>query len=295
MPKNKHLPPVGGVVTLYNSDDSLVENIRTYSHQVGRLYVVDNSETPNDQLVARLVAVSPTVVYLKNGENLGLGVALNRAAQRAIADGFTHLLMMDDDSSMADGAVAQLYATAVADPAVKIGIVAARQTDVSGRKRTANQSDQPPTVVLTAITAGSLLNLAAYQAVGPFQDDLFIDWVDLEYSFRLRRHGYQIRLDSQAHITHRIGVRKQVRLLGLIPYRWRSHSPARLYYKFRNSLFVMQREGDNIPSDFRRRFRKELYRNVVRILLAEPNKKEFFTLIRRAIRDARKGQLGKLT
>ena len=95
-------------------------------------------------------------------------------------------------------------------------------------------------------------------------------------------------------MIHRIGIKKKVNLLGFIPYRWRSHSPLRLYYKFRNSLFILKREGDNIPPDFRRRFRKELYRNVFRVLLAESNKGQYMTMIRRAIADARRGQLGKL-
>lgn len=289
------LSRVAGMVTLYNSVDSVLDHVRSYVNQVGKVYVIDNSEVPNDRLAAQLRTVSAGVVYLRNDDNLGLGVSLNQAARRAMADGFTHLLMMDDDSAMTEGAVGQLYRTAVADPDASVGIVSAAQTDVSAGNRKPEPTAESTTAVLTAITAGSLLSLAAYRVVGPFQDDLFIDWVDIEYSFRLRRHGYRILLDPQARIMHRIGLRKEIKLLGLIPYRWRSHNPTRLYYKFRNSLFVMQREGDNIPRTFRRRFRRELARNLFRILLAEPNKRDFFGLIRRAVRDARRGQLGKLT
>lgn len=282
------------MVTVYNSEKSLIDHVGTYINQVGALYIIDNSETSNDKLVRQLAAVYPKVKYIKNDGNLGLGVALNRAAQLAIAGGFTHLLMMDDDSSMPEGAIAQLYSTAVTHLAEPIGIVSATQMDLSGRQRVSGKRKDTFTVAQTAITAGSLLSLAAYQCVGPFQEDLFIDWVDIEYSFRLKKHCYQILLDNRVKMIHRIGIRKQVKLLGLIPYRWRSHSPTRLYYKFRNSLFVMKREAENIPPDFRQRFRRELYRNLFKILIAEPNKGEFFMLIKKAIYDARRGQLGKL-
>lgn len=294
MPENEYLDKVAGMVTLYNSADSVLDRIHTYVDQVGKLYVVDNSEVPNQPLVAQLTGVSDRVVYLRNDGNLGLGVSLNRAAQQALTDGFAHLLMMDDDSALAEGAVGQLYATAVARSETKVGIVSAAQTDISGRQRRSKPTAESVVPVLTAITAGSLLNLAAYRVAGPFQDDLFIDWVDIEYSFRLKKYGYQLLLDPQARIIHRIGIRQQTRLLGVVPYRWRSHGPLRLYYKFRNSALVLKREGDNVPPDFRWRFRWELLRNVIQILLAEPNKGEFFTLIRKALRDARIGQLGKI-
>lgn len=295
-----HLSHVAGMVTVYNSADTMLTNVQSYVHQVGKLYVVDNSEVRNDRLVARLTGLSATVTYLRNDSNAGLGEALNRAARQALADGFTHLLMMDDDSSLSPEAVARLYETASAAPAVPIGIVSADQVGESDSGQPASvrrpgAAAAMPTVVLTAITAGSLLSLTAYERAGPFQDDLFIDWVDIEYGFRLRKHGYQLLLDRQVRMVHRIGITQQTRLLGLIPYRWRSHSPVRLYYKFRNSLYVMAREGDAIPADFRRRFRRELRRNVIKILLAEPNKGEFFALIRKAVNDARAGRLGKLT
>lgn len=292
---NKYTTCVAGTVTLYNSDFHVLANINKYVNQVGRLYVVDNSEEPDKELISQLLTISSKIEYIKNDGNLGLGVALNRAADRAVNDGFSYLFMMDDDSSTTQETVKQLYATLTSNLQDKIGIVSAGQIDLSSKKASHKSVAISPTPVQTAITAGSLLSLAAYQQVGPFQEDLFVDWVDIEYSFRLKRYGYKLLLDHQAKIIHRIGIRKQVKLLGFIPYRWRSHNPTRLYYKFRNSLFVMKREGDNIPPDFRKRFHWELRRNIFKILIAEPNKWEFLTMIRKAIYDAREGRLGKMT
>lgn len=292
MRRNNHLEHIAAVVTLYNSSSQVVDNVRTYINQVGKLYVVDNSDRRNDHLIAQLTALSPTVEYVSNGGNRGLGVALNKSAERAVADKFSYLLMMDDDSALPPRAVKRLYRTAGSAITEKVGIVSAAQT--GSATRPARCRSNAPTPVLTTITAGSLLNLTAYQRVGPFQNDLFVDWVDIEYSFRLKRHGYRLLLDHRVRMTHRIGVMKRVKLLGFINFRWRSHSPVRLYYKFRNSLFVMNREGENIPSDFRRRFRRELRRNLFWILIAEPNKREFFVLIRKAIQDARDGRLGQV-
>ncbi len=283
---------VAAMVTLYHSESTVLTNVDSYLDQVGKLYVIDNSEQPDERLREALQLRSPRLQYLAPRGNEGLGVALNRAAEQALADGFSHLLMMDDDSSLPAEAVEQLYQTAVARP--EAGIVSAVMVDQSALQE--DRSTKPPTVdpVLTAITAGSLLNLAAYQVAGPFQEDLFIDWVDLEYCFRLKRHGFPILADGHVRLLHRIGIKKKIRLLGFIPYQWRSHNPVRLYYKFRNSLYLLRRDQDVIPARFKRRFHKELRRNLYQILLAEPNKGRFFSLIRKAVADARTGKLGKL-
>lgn len=283
---------VAGMVTIYHSEKTVLSNVSSYVNQVGKLYVIDNSETPDLELLRELQAISPSVVCLPGRGNEGLAVALNRAAQQAISDGFTHLLTMDDDSSLPAGAVELLLATINA--ADNIGMVAGGIVDPNSKK--AKRPPKRPDIrqELTLITAGSILKLEAYQKAGPFQDELFIDWVDLEYSFRLSRHGYILLTNPQIRVFHRLGIKKKTYLLGFIPYRWRSHNPIRLYYKFRNGTYILNRDADIIPERYKRRFYKELRSNIFKIILAETDKKRFYSLIRRALRDGKAGHLGKL-
>ncbi len=48
---------VAGMVTLYNSDHRVVSRIATYVKQVEKLYVVDNSDNPDEQLIQKIKSI----------------------------------------------------------------------------------------------------------------------------------------------------------------------------------------------------------------------------------------------
>ena len=74
--------------------------------------------------------------------------------------------------------------------------------------------------------------------VGPMREDLFIDYVDVEWGLRARSRGYQCFGVCGAHMAHSLGE---------LPIRWLGrayphHSPLRHYYLFRNAV-LLYREG----------------------------------------------------
>lgn len=277
---------VAGMITLYNSEQDVLQRIGTYIDQVQKLYAVDNSEQKDIKLIESIVNAYPTVKYISNGGNQGIAHALNVAAKAAIRDHFAYLLMMDDDSETPTNLVSTLYAVAIRNSSENVGIVAA-QSDTNVRR-----NDEQETI--TTITSGSLLNLKAYQATGPFLDDLFIDWVDHEYCFRLAKHGYRIVIANQIKLTHRLGVFKTKLIINLIPVRWRSHSPTRLYYKFRNSIYVMNSYKRQLPFTFILPVYYELLRDIAKIVFMEAHKGAYLTSVKRGLLDAYKKRLGKL-
>lgn len=279
---------VAGMVTLYNSQPTVIENVKLIIDQVAYLYVVDNSEVADSKLIADILAISKKIRYISNDGNLGIARALNVAADTALEDGFTYLLLLDDDSQAPAGLVCELleiYSNFAVD---NIGIVAAQSDPSVPNKASVNE-------VLTIITSGSLLNLQAYKSVGPFLDELFIDWVDLEYCFRLQKHGYKILVDDAVRLTHRLGTFQVKRLLGFLPIRWRSHSPTRLYYKFRNSQYVVKQYRQQIPLSFVGSIYYELGRDLLKILFLEADKSTYLTSVWQALNDGFRGELGKLS
>ncbi|MCC5613181.1 glycosyltransferase [Nostoc sp. CHAB 5834] len=276
---------VAGMVTLYNSEQTVIQRLSTYVYQVGKLYAVDNSEYPNFELIELIRNTYPTIEYICNEGNPGIAHALNVAARAATLDQFSYLLMMDDDSEAPSDLVNALYAVLIRKLSNKVGIVSA-QSDPS-----VNRDDEQQ--VITAITSGSLLDLRAYQLVGPFQDDLFIDWVDHEYCFRLAKNGYKIVIVNYVKLIHRLGTFKSKQLLGFLTVRWRSHNPSRLYYKFRNSLYVMNKYRDRLKLTFILSVCFELLRDIAKAAFLENQKRAYFTSIGRGLVDAYKKRLGK--
>ena len=223
---------VAAAVVLYNSPNDRAENLRSYVRQAQRLYIIDNSPTPTPWVAADFLG-DPAVVYHHFPENPGVATALNKAAQLAIQDGFSYLLTMDDDSQTPAHFVETMLAYLSTTDTQTIGIVAPRHILTTAPNRALTTSIPVP--VLTTMTSGNLLNLRAYEQVGPFRDDLFIDVVDHEFDLRLQRAGYQIIELPYLDLTHSLGEQKR---FPFVSYTYVSHSPLRNYYLVRNSLLV---------------------------------------------------------
>ena len=88
--------------------------------------------------------------------------------------------------------------------------------------------------VRTCITSGSCTRLSAWEKIGGFDEKLFIDSVDFDFCYRIRKTGYVIIQTREAVLEHSIGEVKKNKLLG-IPYS--EHSAFRYYYISKNNIY----------------------------------------------------------
>ena len=70
--------------------------------------------------------------------------------------------------------------------------------------------------------------------VGPMRDDFFIDLVDTEWCLRARKKGYEIVAINKVMIDHYLGDYA----VNIIWHKYPIHSPIRMYYYFRNAIFL---------------------------------------------------------
>jgi len=68
---------IAGVVVLYNPDPIVIQNIQSYLPFLYVLYVIDNSESPNMNIVEQLRELGEKIKYIALGENRGVAYALN--------------------------------------------------------------------------------------------------------------------------------------------------------------------------------------------------------------------------
>ena len=90
------------------------------------------------------------------------------------------------------------------------------------------------------ITSGSLYNLSVFREVGSFEDDFFIDYVDLEYCLHALSLGYKILVACGALLVHSLGKREERRFFWRKEYP-RFHSPDRWYYQSRNRILILKK------------------------------------------------------
>ncbi len=96
-----------GCVVLFNPDDSVINNIKSYINQLEYLYIIDNSPIDHSEWIKQNLR-NASYQYYGFKENLGLAFALNYACKKAIKDGFDYILTMDQDSIFENNSVEKL-------------------------------------------------------------------------------------------------------------------------------------------------------------------------------------------
>lgn len=273
---------IAGTVVLYNSSIETVNNIKTYINQIEKLYVVDNSTHPNDELIATLKLFYNVQYHSLNG-NKGIATALNWAAKQAINDNYTVLLTMDDDTRTPSSMVEQMISfwNRYPEPiGILSGVHHTKFDKASFRK------------LLYTLTSGNLLNLLAYQQIGPFRDDFFIDHVDHEYGLRLNQNGYAVVELPNIRLEHQLGYTQQLKVGSRVIGTFGSHSPIRLYYFARNGVYVARQHFKKQPL-FAWTVLEELGKRWIKAMFLQDNRKERITMLIMGIKHGWTDRLGK--
>lgn len=302
------VPAVCAVVVTYRPDlATLFSLLDRLAAQCRWLVVVDNASPAvvGEALVA-WAAANERCQLLAQAANLGLGTAQNQGIARAIELGASHVLLSDQDSLPAPDMVAQLLSASASQsgnlalaapvfvPMEQLdhlgGNACASVADghflacVEGRYRRVCCPADGVREVDVAIASGSLIPLAVFDAVGRFDESLFIDAVDTEWCLRARTLGYRILAVGRARLGHRLG--DACRRIWL-PGGWRRvpiHAPQRTYTIARNNLRIGR--YPHVSAAWRRYVRGMLLRRLGFFLLLGPQRLAHLAALWRGWRDA---------
>lgn len=227
------------VIVAYNPDLPLIlKNYEAVAPQVSSVIVVDNSDTPAS--LENVFAWIPHALYIDNHGNQGIAHALNRAANLALQHGATWLLTLDQDSILNAGYVSGLLNYVKKQPqsenVASVGAHYLNADDTTLFGHTLHGGE-----VQFLITSGNLVRLSALKRVGFYREDFFVDYIDYDISFRLRKAGYQVVECHDVAFVHNLGAPHIGTVLGL-RYHCTNHSPLRRYYISRNR-FVFYKEN----------------------------------------------------
>jgi len=281
---------IAAVVILYHPGQETIDNITTYSNYVGKIYVFDNTEQGSP--LRNQLSLNPKIYYDGDGENHGIAKRLNAAALLATAEGFQWLLMMDQDSSFTKAMVENYFFCfnqyTPKHEVAMVGINFEQQTQLISTVCNAVFSDE-------LITSGTILNLNLFKVIGGFDEQLFIDGVDHEYTIRTLLEGFKIVQFSNIQLVHSLGklVKKaSVKTLFLIKKQKRIHSPLRCYYVHRNNLYL-QKKYKNVAVVSMDKLNRMTNANISNSFFYGENPWEVIRYIFFAKRDARNNKMGK--
>ena len=293
---------VCAVIVTYEPDPGLLRKVvQSVVSQTGQVIVFDNGSQRVD--VAGQLAGSERTRVLASPRNIGLAAALNRACDHALAAGFKHVLLMDQDSVLAEGMVSTLGAALV--DLQRSGQVAA----VGPQFRDARSGSLAPFVRFGfplnhklrggpgqrvscdfLITSGSLVPSAALRQIGPMDEGLFIDNIDMDWCFRAKRAGWSLHGICDAQMAHSIGealLASRVKQDGVIV-----HKPFRLYFIMRNRVLLYRRPYT--PTVWIAQDLPRLVLKFVGNALFLPERRQRLAFMCKGLRDAVRGRSGGL-
>jgi rhamnosyltransferase len=242
-------PPARGqvcaVVITFHPDSGFPARLNHIVPQVGATVIVDNGSSEAGSTMLRELSAGPSLTVVYNFENLGIARALNIGVQRALADGYSWALLLDQDTQVDDDMVDRLLATHASCLGERVAVIGSRFRDSVGLSidpRRLDARSEHWEEVESVITSGSLLSLRAYAAIGPFRDEFFIDYVDTEYCFRARAAGYRVIETLRPLMSHTLGAPTSHKLLWTTQWTT-NHSPDRRYYIARNNTVLLREYG----------------------------------------------------
>lgn len=241
--------PICAVIVTYRPDGGFHQRLTAITRQVAAVLVVDNGSPEATAAMLRSLADDGDAHVLHNASNLGVAAALNIGVAWARARGYRWVLTLDQDSVLDPTLTQELTSIAQCSAAEhRVAVVGANyRNQVDGRAEYPSAKDNARWLdVPYAITSGSLLSVAAFEHIGGFREDFFIDYVDIEYCFRARALGYTTVVSSEPLMEHSIGS------VVIHPFLWRrviatNHAPLRRYYMARNAVATIKLHGRRYP------------------------------------------------
>lgn len=247
---------VVAVVVTYEPDfgalSVLLESLRS---QVGKVVIVDNGSRADVRRgIGSIHFNDAWCEVIPLASNLGIAAAQNIGIEFARQSSASYVVLFDQDSAPEADMVAKLRRAAEERLAsgVKVAAVGPRYTDE-------RQDNPPPFIKIRGlsverqyccsaddvvevdylIASGCLIPIATLDEVGGMREDLFIDYVDIEWGLRAKKAGFQSFGACGAVMRHELGDEP-------LKFRGRKipvHSPLRHYYHFRNAIRLYCESG----------------------------------------------------
>ncbi|HMG86792.1 MAG TPA: glycosyltransferase family 2 protein [Terracidiphilus sp.] len=242
---------IAAVVVLYYPHEAIIRRLLgSLADQVDVLYAIDN--TPGSE---GLWPFGPgqkafSVTYVPLGKNRGLAEAQNIGIEMCLSGGYSHVLLLDQDSALSPDMVNKVLAAEQtlrkANP--KIAAVVPQILDgrtgrrpcayrygwLGARKLYRDVDSSTPVQTDFFIASGALIRTAVFRELGMMRSDLLIDHVDTEWALRAHTAGYRSYCVPNATLIHSLGDGSK-RILGKDVY---LYSEIRYYYRLRNEVYL---------------------------------------------------------
>lgn len=279
---------VCAVLITYNPDLVVFSRqLNSLKGEVNSIVIVDNNSSDIEEIRNQIGDFTDSfgmdIHLICNKNNVGLGSAQNQGIKFAESNAVTHIILFDQDSILDFGFVEELlYAeNELLKQGIKIGAIGPTYyNENTGEIYPISKYYGPfierilpsdkPIEASFLIASGCLISLEVIKHVGYMNEDLFIDYIDVEWSFRAKSLGYSVFASPRSKMKHAIGDNRTSILGRSISV----HSPLRRYYLYRNSIYMIK--DPNILLGYKiREIAFNAFRFIVFLILSNERRKYF--------------------
>jgi GT2 family glycosyltransferase len=216
--------------------------------------VVDNGSKDGSGLA--LQQKFTQIKYIQAPTNLGFAGGNNKGFEYAIAYGYQYALMLNNDTFVEPNFLALLVSYLDSHPTVgaiqpKIFFNNNRQKIWNGGSyflswlgwtysknymRSAGPAQNKFAEVDWITGCALLVRTSIVQKIGALNDNFFIYYEDVDFSFRIRQAGYKLMFHPQSVIYHIAGMANKAKVKGKEGYA----NPYVHYLNFRNHIWVLK-------------------------------------------------------
>lgn len=245
------------------------------------VFIIDNSKQELDFDLIENINWSK-IRYEKNHYNHGLAKALSVLCENARINGITWLLLLDQDSIISDNFYKKYIENIHLDNVALIcPTIIEDRFNLKQSHRIVKEIEKDSIYeVESAITSGSYIDLNVQARLG-FFEELFVDGVDNDYSYRIRAAGFRILHIKDNYIYHEFG-NSELTVFSHI-YKFitgklhpsfirRNHSVKRIYYQIRNTVILRRKWRSNASLSLDTSILKSIVSFSLKIILVEKKK-----------------------
>ncbi|MDR6290453.1 rhamnosyltransferase [Inquilinus ginsengisoli] len=292
---------LGAVVVLFHPTADQIARVVDLRRHCDDLVVVDNTPKPDNKLEILFEEYDITLIY--EGNKNGIAGAHNRGLTSQFERGLDAVALIDQDSVMPENyfPVMREICTTLASQPFMLGprifdevvqeYLPVLESKGIAVRRLDMREDAGMQHCIFLISSGSVISRAAFAKLGPFDEKLFIDHVDIEYCFRARASNVPLYATPALTLSHRIGDLRRHKL-GPFEMMTFNHPWYRRYYSARNAVQLFLRYGRRYPIVFMANLLT--LREIFYIALLEDAKLAKLTGILLGIVDGLCGRLGPI-
>lgn len=239
---------VSVIVVAYNHKKYLADCVRSLEKsdlppgQV-RLILVDNASSDGTADFVRSELMNPDgaatkgglpATFIANSNNLGFSGGNNLAIRQALADGDTHVYLLNPDTEVEPDFLTRALETMGSDPGIAVvqsllrlhpdrDLVNSWGNEIhflgfgyaGGESVPASDPSAAPKLrvrdIAYASGAGMLIRADALRKIGFLNEELFAYHEDLEFSWRARLAGYRIALSPESVVYHKYEFSRSIK------------------------------------------------------------------------------------